>query len=522
MKQFLLLVFAALFGMSQVVAQADDCPAIVETALQATDSACADTSRNQACYGNVNLDAEFDPAAGDFTFEQQGDIVDVGAIRNLRLSSLSEESGDWGVALMKVQANLPDTLPGQNVTFLLFGDVEIENAAVGGGMVKLPVSATGNINVRSGPSTNDAIAGTLSSGESVTANGRLEDGSWLRVELADGAVGWVFADLVSGEGDLSTLAVVSAGDAPAPDFNPMQAFYFRSGVSDSPCAEAPNSGILIQTPEGAGEVTFKVNEVTITLGSTSFLQAQAPGVLTIHMVENKATIESFDVSRTVFAGSKVEVPLDANRIASGPPGDVQPFNDIELRSLPLGNLERDITLPPALTPDEIAAKSILSQQAFTDPQDDTVACGTTTVSNDPEVDIRSVVVTQTNSSLKVEVRMQEPLMTDYSFAVMLFLQTGENSYRPYLWEVHNGVFRIGELNPQTGQPLANGATPAAINIDRLTGIVSFDINGETLTDDDIIGIGVRSYHTPTEDTQPQPTFCDMAGLFPVTLPPFVG
>ena len=32
---------------------------------------------------------------------------------------------------MQLQANLPDTLPGQNVTFLLFGNVEIENAVVG-------------------------------------------------------------------------------------------------------------------------------------------------------------------------------------------------------------------------------------------------------------------------------------------------------------------------------------------------------------------------------------------------------
>ena len=29
---------------------------------------------------------------------------------------------------MKLQANLPDSLPGQNVTFLMFGDVQIQNA----------------------------------------------------------------------------------------------------------------------------------------------------------------------------------------------------------------------------------------------------------------------------------------------------------------------------------------------------------------------------------------------------------
>jgi hypothetical protein len=33
---------------------------------------------------------------------------------------------EWGMVLMRVQANLPDTLPGQNVLFLLFGDVELD------------------------------------------------------------------------------------------------------------------------------------------------------------------------------------------------------------------------------------------------------------------------------------------------------------------------------------------------------------------------------------------------------------
>jgi hypothetical protein len=32
---------------------------------------------------------------------------------------------------MRVQANLPDTLPGQNVTFLLFGDVELADESAG-------------------------------------------------------------------------------------------------------------------------------------------------------------------------------------------------------------------------------------------------------------------------------------------------------------------------------------------------------------------------------------------------------
>ncbi len=30
--------------------------------------------------------------------------------------------------MLRIQANLPDTMPGQNVTILLFGDVSIYNA----------------------------------------------------------------------------------------------------------------------------------------------------------------------------------------------------------------------------------------------------------------------------------------------------------------------------------------------------------------------------------------------------------
>ena len=41
---------------------------------------------------------------------------------------MNASTGAWGVALMRIQANLPDTLPGQNVTMLIFGDVQIQNA----------------------------------------------------------------------------------------------------------------------------------------------------------------------------------------------------------------------------------------------------------------------------------------------------------------------------------------------------------------------------------------------------------
>ncbi len=130
MTQFrVLLAGLCLLAVGVVSAQPTTCPALVQEALNTADEACATPGRNQACYGNVQLEA--DPVSADtpLTFDSVGDIAPLNAIQRLRLSPLDEEAGQWGIAVMKVQANLPDTLPGQNITLLAFGDVVLENRA---------------------------------------------------------------------------------------------------------------------------------------------------------------------------------------------------------------------------------------------------------------------------------------------------------------------------------------------------------------------------------------------------------
>jgi len=126
-KRKLMFVFISmLLSISIAVAQQDTCPTLVAEALEATDSACSGIGRNEACYGNIQITAELgDPS---LVFEQKGDVVELTEIKRLTLSPYIEESTAWGVALMNVQANIPDTLPGQGVMFLLFGDVDISNA----------------------------------------------------------------------------------------------------------------------------------------------------------------------------------------------------------------------------------------------------------------------------------------------------------------------------------------------------------------------------------------------------------
>lgn len=125
--RYLFVIGIALLMGGTLFAQTgrDTCPDVVAKALENISALCGSTGRNEACYGHFSLDAEAQPSASTFNFDAPGDIESVTAIRTLKLAGVDLSAGIWGVALMQLQANLPDTSPGQNVTVLLFGDVEL-------------------------------------------------------------------------------------------------------------------------------------------------------------------------------------------------------------------------------------------------------------------------------------------------------------------------------------------------------------------------------------------------------------
>ena len=260
-----------------LLAQHDDCAALVQTALESVADLCEETGRNQVCYGNIQLDATVVDDAPDFSFASPGDLADVALIESLQLSMLRSPD-EWGIALMKIQANLPDTVPGQNVTMLLFGDVVIENQA---------------------------------------------------------------DEMVGGE-----------------TFGPMQAFVFRSGVGELACDEAPQDGILIQTPTGAGTITLDINNVRIELGSTAFLNAAPEESMNITMLAGEAIVIAEDVRISLPAGLRAEIPLNADGLASGAP-EIVPYEADEVALVPISNLDEVIEFPEPL-PDPNGELIILS------------------------------------------------------------------------------------------------------------------------------------------------------------------
>lgn len=277
-RQFILLIVGLMFCVITSPAQTqqinDNCPAIVETVLDSVAEVCDDTGRNKACYGNSALTAIPHDELGDFNFDIPGDLTGLATIDTITLENMDVEAGTWGVVVLKVQANLPDTLPGQNVTFLLFGDVSITNAV----------------------------------------------------------------------------------DEDQTEQKPMQAIYFSTGIGDRKCNEAPDSGILVQTPEGVGTVNMTFNGVDIELGSTAFLQSP-PGYLAIFLLENQAITGFGGSVWRVPAGSVIRIPLGDDGLPNGLPGIVTAYDGTILGSLPLSLLPRIIEIAPPLTAEQIAALS---------------------------------------------------------------------------------------------------------------------------------------------------------------------
>jgi hypothetical protein len=330
----LLLIAAALLARLPAAAQGDDaCPVFVEQALALADESCAGLGRNEVCYGHSQVEAldwQDDPLAD---FEAPGAVTDVSTLAALTTSPLMVADDEWGVAVMSLQADLPDSLPGQAVTFVVFGDVSLRSEVVPGeaAPVAEPVClarASAGVNLRAGPGTADAVVGGMAAGDALPIIGRTDAGDWLQVAV-DGDTAWVAASVVIEDcGDAADIAYTA----------PMQAFFLETGFGDPACAEAPRDGLLVQAPQQT-TVHFRVNGVEVAVGSTAYLTA-APG--------DRLSVATFDGAVTVTSGGEsieVEPGFQVLAAADTPPEDPQPYAIEQVEAAPVDLLPDPVTVP---------------------------------------------------------------------------------------------------------------------------------------------------------------------------------
>src|SRR5450755_4595180 len=216
-----------------VYAAGKTCPDVVKAALQSVDTGCSSTSRNSLCYGNVQVQVTPQADAPQFTFAKPGDKAPLKNIQTIQLSSLSADANDWGIALMRIQANLPDTAPGQNVTMLLFGNVNITDGST------TAVYPTDEPTIFVSPPAPQPTFTPTSSGKiASTPRATPRPSNTPKPTLTP---------------TITPTPLPTTPPTP-PAFKSMQAFYFSSGVGEPSCNEAPEDGILIQAPQGSQRI----------------------------------------------------------------------------------------------------------------------------------------------------------------------------------------------------------------------------------------------------------------------------
>ncbi len=342
MKRFgpvlLFVLVASWANVWPVAAQGGEsaCPALVEEALGLAGESCAGLDRNTACYGHTRVRAlTWDQVEVD-GWAAPGDTAAVMELASLATFPLDVARGEWGIALLSLQADLPEALPGQAVTFVVYGDTELRSEVSPEAMAAPPptctATATGGVNVRMGPGTTYAIAGGLAAGDEIVVTGRNGAGDWLRVAF-EGREAWVYAPLFTVDCEVEELAVVEPGETRAYTA-PMQAFYLTTGLGEPACAEAPRDGLLVQAPQEA-TVHFRVNGVEVALGSTAFFFVRGDGSLVVSVLGGTVTLTAAGETQVIRAGQCSAAAQDS------PPATV-PCDREVIRSLPVDLLPEPV------------------------------------------------------------------------------------------------------------------------------------------------------------------------------------
>ncbi len=401
-----------LLALHVTIAVAATCPALVTTALETLEDSCVNTGRNRLCYGHTELQMQAHPGVGAYTFAAPGDRVDVSSVQTLRMSGMDAALDIWGIGWMQVQANVENSQP-EDVTLLLFGDVDMRNTVrplVIGQPAFIHTTEGDDLNIRTGPGTNFPVLVALPDGTQVT----ILDGPriinnlrWWQVRLNNGADGWAVESVDDDEERLPTL-IRDRGVY----YGPMQAIQVATGTNDRQCVDAPESGLLIQTPEGVTEVNFLINEVSINLRSTAYIQAVAGGDMLVNLLEGSADISVNGVSRFVPEGSRVRITMDLN-LRPGTVSGVEAINPDDLIGLPVNQLPRPLTDIDTRTPEPITRlPNLVIENAVSFSVDERRAQVEVTVAN--RGDVRSgattVSVTLAGSSIRslANIRALEP------------------------------------------------------------------------------------------------------------------
>jgi hypothetical protein len=298
-----------------------------------------------ACFGADVVSATFADSSLADQFSQPGDRVSVAAMQSLQTGELDPAQEQWGLAIMNVQADVPMAHEGQALTFVMLGDVLVENLIPAEGALQMaepiPAQTIVQANVRDIPSVNSTVIASAPVGSEMLVDGLSADQEWVRV-MYQGQVAWVSRNLVVGESPLADLPVIGRNSRSV-----MQEFAFGTGSGLADCEGALPALLLVQGPENI-PVTIVANGAEIRISSTIALWITSLNELRVLVLSGSAQIGNLALPPGFT--TKAELSDDGRTIA-GPWQNVRPMTPDEravlqgLQHLPPGVMSYAVNIP---------------------------------------------------------------------------------------------------------------------------------------------------------------------------------
>lgn len=281
------LLVCALLLLSAHFTSAQDltCSETVAAAFESMRDNCADMPRDSLCYGHAPAAASF--AAGDYAaeFAAPGALAPLVGLESLSTSADAAEAEGWGVAVINIGANLPQTYEGPGIIALLAGDAAVVNELdpadvmqVGAPLSTIATEATA---LYKNPGVIPAPVGSLAVEELVLVDAFDNTADWLRV-VNEGKIAWVESEKVVRLNAMDSLPRLALGADYA-----MKAFSLSTGTAFPDCSEA-EPFVAIQTPPDL-PANLTINGVDIHLGSMVTFQQVHRNALSMTVHRGEAT-----------------------------------------------------------------------------------------------------------------------------------------------------------------------------------------------------------------------------------------
>ncbi|MFZ4826676.1 MAG: substrate-binding periplasmic protein [Phototrophicaceae bacterium] len=307
-------------------AQSDaTCEAIVQNAWQTAHTNCQLIRLNQVCYGNANV-LTTARSASSLSLTQPGQVGSALEFQSILANGYNQATRHYGVSLLTIPTNTND-----RTTLQLYGNALLENLTTP--LVELPftVGTIGNIHIT--PSMSSQVIASMISGDTLIGLGRVEVSGtqWIKMVSQLGS-GWVPAFVVKETALVSSLSPLSFEAVQTQSLTRMK--LTLASKDDRPCANAPDSGLFIQTPNST---LLELNGVRLVIDRTvtAWVQSAPNNTLDVYALQGVLSVESAGVAVSVSGGQFTTVPVGLDGFATGVPTQARTYLNEKVRVLPL-------------------------------------------------------------------------------------------------------------------------------------------------------------------------------------------